>query len=110
MSAASSGRVMMCTGIPEEKRQNELFLVAQKLGGTFIRDKVTSKYQTKTTMLVVGELKKTEKFLCGLAAGIPLVDTSYVFKSQEEDKWIEDYGKNYTSFIAISIYLRFRLL
>ena len=109
MSAASSGRVMMCTGIPEEKRQNELFLVAQKLGGTFIRDKVTSKYQTKTTMLVVGELKKTEKFLCGLAAGIPLVDTSYVFKSQEEDKWIEDYGK-ITLRLMFSIYLHFRLL
>lgn len=95
MTAASSGRVpvMMCTGVPEERRQNELFLVAQKLGGTFIRDKVTAKFQTKTSVLVVGELKKTEKFLCGLAAGIPLVDTSYVYSSQEEGKWIENYGK-----------------
>ena len=95
MTSAAPGPVpvMMCTGVPEERRQNELFLVAQKLGGTFIRDKVTAKYQTKTSVLVVGELKKTEKFLCGLAAGIPLVDVSYVFKSQEQGKWIEKYGK-----------------
>ena len=94
MAAAASGPIMMCTGVPGEKRQNELFLVSRELGGTFIRAKENPKYQAGTKVLVVGEIKKTERFLCGLAAGIPLVDTNYIFQSQKQRKWIENYGKH----------------
>ena len=45
MSATSSGSgvVMMVTGIPQEQRQNELYLKSKELNGNLIRDKTTAK-------------------------------------------------------------------
>ena len=71
--SGTNGMVLMCTGIPEEIRQNELYLQAKDMNANLIRDKVDSTYNNKTTHLIVGALAKTEKFLCGLAAGIPMV-------------------------------------
>ena len=40
-------------------------------------DEVSRTYNTKSTHLIVGPLVKTDKFLCGLAASIPMVDVGY---------------------------------
>ena len=55
-----------------------------------IRDKVDSAYNNKTTHLIVGALAKTEKFLCALAAGIPMVDVSYIDHSRDANQWIQE--------------------
>ena len=47
--ASSNGMVLMCTGIPEETKQNELYLQAREMNAALIRDKVSSTYNTKTT-------------------------------------------------------------
>lgn len=86
----TNGMVFMCTGIPEEKRQNELYFATQKLNAAFIRDKTTKTFDLRTTHLVVGSLAKTEKFLCALAAGIPLVGEDYIWESEKAGKWLED--------------------
>jgi len=86
----SNGMVLMCTGIPEETRQNELYLQAKEMNATLIRDKVSSTYNNKTTHLIVGAMAKTEKFLCGLAAGIPMVDVGYIKHSKEANCWIQE--------------------
>ena len=93
MAAAPSWPVLMCTGIKEESRQNELFLATKALGGHFIRDKVASSYQLHTTHLVVAALAKTEKLLCGLAAGVPLVDPSFIRESSNQKRWIDNPGE-----------------
>ena len=50
MSASSSGIgvVVMVTGIPQEHRQNELYLKSKELNGDLIRDKTTAKHQPRT--------------------------------------------------------------
>ena len=55
MSATSSGSgvVMMVTGIPQEQRQNELYLKSKELKGNLIRDKTTAKYHQRTTPVIV---------------------------------------------------------
>ena len=84
MASTSSGdMVLMCTNVPEEKQQNELYLQCKELNGNLIRDKVRSSFLPQTDMLVVGTIGKTEKFLCGLAAGIPMVDPSYIKHSAQ---------------------------
>jgi len=89
MASTSSGdMVLMCTNVPEEKQQNELYLQCKELNGNLIRDKVRSSFLPQTDMLVVGTIGKTEKFLCGLAAGIPMVDPSYIKHSAQAGKWI----------------------
>ena len=93
MPATSSGPVFMGTGIPTEIRQNELFLKAKDLGGNYIRDKITSQYQSCTTHLVVNTIHKSEKFLCGIASGIPMVVENYILDSSKQGSWIEDIGK-----------------
>ena len=40
----SNGMVFMYTGIPEETRQNELYLQVKEMNATLIRDKVSSTY------------------------------------------------------------------
>ena len=96
MTATSSGPVFMGTGISSEIRQNELFLKAKELGGNYIRDKTTSQYQSCTTHLIVKAIEKTEKFLCGIVSGIPMVVENYIFDSVKEEKWIEEIGKNFS--------------
>ena len=93
MQSTSSGPIFMGTGIPSETRQNELYLKARNLKGNYIRDKVTSQYQSSTTHLIVKVLAKSEKFLCGLVAGIPLVDESYIFDSEKAGHWLPNIGK-----------------
>ena len=44
----------------------------------------------RTTHLVVGDLSKTEKFLCGLAAGIAMVGEDYIWDSKQEGRWLQD--------------------
>ena len=97
MASAPTGPVLMCTGIKEESRQNELFLATKALGGHFIRDKVASSYQLHTTHLVVAALAKTEKLLCGLAAGVPLVDPSFIRESSNQKRWIDNLGEYFLS-------------
>ena len=96
MSATSSGSgvVMMVTGIPQEQRQNELYLKSKELNGNLIRDKTTAKYQPRTTHVIVGALAKTEKLLCGLAAGIPLVDPSFIYDSCKRGTWTKELGNS----------------
>jgi len=88
--AGTNGMVLTCTGIPEETRQNELYLQAKDMNAHLIRDKVDSAYNNKTTHLIVGALAKTEKFLCALAAGIPMVDVSYIDHSRDANQWIQE--------------------
>ena len=88
--AGTNGMVLTCTGIPEETRQNELYLQAKDMNAHLIRDKVDSAYNNKTTHLIVGALAKTEKFLCGLAAGIPMVDVRYIDHSRDANQWIQE--------------------
>jgi len=87
---STNGMVLMCTGIEEETKQNELYQMARGMNAMLIRDKVSSTYDPRTTHLIVGTLGKTEKFLCGLAAGIPMVDVSYVKESQQAGCWIQE--------------------
>eukprot|EP00092_Neocalanus_flemingeri_P019112 GFUD01020702.1.p1 GENE.GFUD01020702.1~~GFUD01020702.1.p1 ORF type:complete len:1318 (+),score=442.38 GFUD01020702.1:70-3954(+) len=82
--------VLMCTGIPEETKQNELYLQAKEMKAELIRDKVSTAYNPKTTHLIVGAMAKTEKFLSGLAAGIPMVDVGYIKHSREAGCWIQE--------------------
>lgn len=88
--ASSNGMVLMCTGIPEETRQNELYLQVKEMNAALIRDKTSSTYDTKTTHLIVGAMAKTEKFLCGLAAGIPMVDVGYIKHCRGAGCWIQE--------------------
>ena len=70
----------MCTGL-EERVQNKLYLKVQKMEKSqLLRDKVSAgMYETRTTLLVVGEtLRRTDKLLCGLAAGVAIVKVNYV--------------------------------
>ena len=83
----------MCTGFSSEASQNELFLMTRELGGKFYRDKDTNKYHVQTTHLIVGAIAKSEKFLSALAAGIPLLDVSFLKDSSQRHAWIEDIGK-----------------
>ena len=72
--------VVMCTGL-EERVQNKLYLKVQKMEKSqLLRDKVSAgMYETRTTLLVVGEtLRRTDKLLCGLAAGVAIVKVNYV--------------------------------
>jgi len=87
---STNGMVLMCTGIDEETKQNELYQMVRGMNAMLIRDKVSSTYDPRTTHLIVGTLGKTEKFLCGLAAGIPMVDVSYVKESQQAGCWIQE--------------------
>ena len=49
-----------------------------------------SLYDTRTTHLVVGSsLGKTDKLLCGLAAGVPVVGEAYVRDSHAAGRWLE---------------------
>ena len=98
-SAGSKAVVLMCTGVPENK-QNELYLLAQDIdNGQLVRDKVAAgMYDVRTSHLVVGSnLRRTDKLLCALAAGIPIVPADYVKKSHKNGLWHEvgsfDVGK-----------------
>jgi len=89
-NGGTNGMVFMCTGIQPDTKQNELYLATKKLNATFIRDKNTKTYDLRTTHLVVGSLLKTEKFLCALAAGIPLVGEDFIWESEREGRWLQD--------------------
>ena len=68
----------MCTGFSTEASQNDLYLKTRELGGKFFRDKDSNKYNVQTTHLLVGVIAKSEKFLSALAAGIPMLDVSFL--------------------------------
>ena len=52
-AAGTNGMVITCTGL-EERQQNELYLLAQDMQATLLRDKVAALYDTRTTHLVIG--------------------------------------------------------
>ena len=52
-TAGTNGMVITCTGL-EERQQNELYLLAQDMQATLLRDKVAALYDTRTTHLVIG--------------------------------------------------------
>ena len=84
----------MCTGL-EEKKQNELYLMAKGMEKTqMLRDKVAAgMYDVRTSHLVVGpSFGKTDKLLCALAAGIPIVHAEYVKKSHKKGGWLKEVG------------------
>ena len=83
----------MCTGFSTEASQNDLYLKTRELGGKFFRDKDSNKYNVQTTHLLVGVIAKSEKFLSALAAGIPMLDVSFLKDSSKRNAWIEDVGK-----------------
>jgi len=88
--AGSKEVVLMCTGL-DEKKQNELYLLTKEMEKTqLLRDKVTAgMYDSRTTHLVVGpSFGKTDKLLCALAAGIPIVHAEYVKKSHKKGDWL----------------------
>jgi len=85
----TNGMVLMCT-VMEEKKENELYQMARSMQACLLRSKDVQGVDPRTTHLVVGGLEKTERFLCGLAAGIPMVDTSYVTDSHKAGYWIQD--------------------
>jgi len=83
----------MCTGFSTEASQNDLYLKTRELGGKFFRDKDSNKYNVQTTHLLVGVIAKSEKFLSALAAGIPMLDVSFLKDSSKRNAWIEDVDK-----------------
>ena len=90
--AGSKEVVLMCTGL-DEKKQNELYLLAKEMGETqLLRDKVAAgMYDVRTSHLVVGpSFGKTDKLLCALAAGIPIVHAEYVKKSHKTGGWLRE--------------------
>ena len=90
--AGSKEVVLMCTGL-DEKKQNELYLLAKEMGKTqLLRDKVAAgMYDVRTSHLVVGpSFGKTDKLLCALAAGIPIVHAEYVKKSHKTGGWLRE--------------------
>jgi len=93
-SAGSKEVVLMCTGL-EEKKQNELYLMAKGMEKTqMLRDKVAAgMYDVRTSHLVVGpSFGRTDKLLCALAAGIPIVHEDYVKKSHKQGVWLKEVG------------------
>ena len=92
--AGSKEVVLMCTGL-DEKKQNELYLLAKGMEKTqLLRDKVAAgMYDVRTSHLVVGpSFGKTDKLLCALAAGIPIVHVEYVKKSHKKGVWLKEVG------------------
>ena len=86
--------VVMCTGL-EERLQNELYLKVQGIKKSqLVRDKVAAgMYESRTTLLVVGAtLGRTDKLLCALAAGVPVVQADYVDNSRKAGFWLEEVG------------------
>ena len=84
----------MCTGL-EEKKQNELYLMAKGMEKTqMLRDKVAAgMYDVRTSHLVVGpSFGRTDKLLCALAAGIPIVHEDYIKKSHKQGVWLKEVG------------------
>ena len=83
--------VVSCTGL-DERAQNKLFLKVQKLQGSMlVRDKMTAgMYDTRTTLLVVGSnIRRTDKLLCAIAAGVPIVRADYVNGSRMAGYWFD---------------------
>lgn len=85
----NNGMVFMCTGL-EERAQNELYLMVTEMKGLLVRDKVAgSLYDTRTSHLVVGAtMARTDKLLCALAAGVPVVRADYIRRSREGGTWL----------------------
>lgn len=86
--------VVMCTGL-EERLQNKLYLKVQGMKKSqLVRDKVTAgMYETRTTLLVVGStLGRTDKLLCALASGVPIVQADYVYNSHKAGSWLKEVG------------------
>lgn len=89
------GRVVITTTGMDERAQNELYLLAQSMGGQLMRDKVTmGVYGTMTTHLVVGRTpSRTDKLLCALAAGVPIVTAAYLSDSHKAREWLKNIEK-----------------
>ena len=87
--AHTNGMVLTCTGL-SDRAQNELYLLARSLQAVLVRDRALGgkQFDYQTTHLVVGTLAKTDKLLCGLAAGIPIVSEAYVRHSHEVRGWL----------------------
>ena len=86
--------VVMCTGLGE-REQNKLYLQVQGMKKSqLVRDKVVAgMYESRTTLLVVGfTLGRTDKLLCALAAGVPIVQPDYVNNSHKAGFWLTDVG------------------
>ena len=71
--AHTNRMVLTCTGL-SDRAQNELYLLARSLQAVLVRDKALGGklFDYQTSHLVVGTLAKTDKLLCGLAAGTVL--------------------------------------
>ena len=89
----TNGMVFMCTGL-EERAQNELYLMVNEMKGLLVRDKVAGGlYDTRTSHLVVGDtMARTDKLLCALAAGVPVVRADYIRSSREGSAWLKVEG------------------
>ena len=86
--------VVMCTGLGE-RQQNKLYLKVQGMKKSqLVRDKVAAgMYESRTTLLVVGAtLGRTDKLLCALAAGVPIVQEDYVNNSHKAGFWLKEVG------------------
>ena len=91
MAVSTSRMVVSCTGL-DERAQNKLYLKVQRLQGSMlVRDKVTAgMYDTRTTLLVVGStIRRTDKLLCAIAAGVPIVRADYVNGSRMAGYWFD---------------------
>ena len=74
--AHTNRMVLTCTGL-SDRAQNELYLLSRSLQAVLVRDKALGGklFDYQTSHLVVGTLAKTDKLLCGLAAGTVLYCT-----------------------------------
>ena len=93
-SAGTKEVVLMCTGL-EEKKQNELYLMAKEMEKSLmLRDKVAAgMYDVRTSHLVIGpSFGRTDKLLCALAAGIPIVHADYIKNSHKKGFWLKEVG------------------
>ena len=93
-SAGAKEVVLMCTGL-EEKKQNELYLIAKEMEKSqMLRDKVAAgMYDVRTSHLVIGpSFGRTDKLLCALAAGIPIVHADYIKNSHKKGFWLKEVG------------------
>ena len=91
MAVSTSRMVVSCTGL-DERAQNKLYLKVQRLQGSMLeRDKVTAgMYDIRTRLLVVGStIRRTDKLLCAIAAGVPIVRADYVNGSRMAGYWFD---------------------
>jgi len=78
---------LVCTGT-HKKEERQLWARIYELGGQVMMTKADEKFPEKVDAIIVDQLKLTDKLVLAIAAGIPILDVTYISTCHQLKEWV----------------------